>query len=135
MRVVVDVNLAPAWADRLRALGHDAHHWSQIGALDATDSEILAWALEHDTIVVSCDLDFGAILAASQACAPSVVQIRARDVMSEIVAQRVSNVLTTFGRELGEGAIISVDLDIARVRILPLGDRDVSSEPIEEPLV
>jgi hypothetical protein len=47
--------------------------------------------------------------------------------MSEIVTQRVSNVLTTFGRELGEGAIISVDLDIARVRILPLGDRDTPS--------
>jgi predicted nuclease of predicted toxin-antitoxin system len=50
MRVVVDVNLSPAWANRLRALGHDAQHWSQAGALDATDSEILAWALEHDTV-------------------------------------------------------------------------------------
>jgi predicted nuclease of predicted toxin-antitoxin system len=63
MRVTVDVNLAPAWADRLRALGHDAEHWSQLGALDAPDSEILAWAEEHNAIVLTCDLDFGAMVA------------------------------------------------------------------------
>lgn len=95
--------------------------------LNATDSEILAWALEHETIVITCDLDFGAILAASQAHAPSVMQIRAQDVMSEIVTQRVSSVLAAYEGELAEGAIISVDLDTARARILPLGDRDAPS--------
>jgi predicted nuclease of predicted toxin-antitoxin system len=44
MRVVVDVNLAPAWAERLRTARHEAQHWSEIGPLDAKDSEILAWA-------------------------------------------------------------------------------------------
>lgn len=124
MRIIVDVNLPPAWADRLQALGHDAQHWSQIGALNAPDSEILAWALEREAIVMTCDLDFGAILAASQADAPSVVQVRAQDVMSDIVTQRVSNIMAVFESELAGGAIISVDVDIARVRILPPGDRD-----------
>lgn len=81
MRLIVDVNLAPAWADRLRVFGHEAQHWSEVGALDATDSEILAWAAERDAVVLTCDLDFGAILAASRASAPSVVQIRSRDVL------------------------------------------------------
>jgi len=122
MRVVVDVNLAPAWADRLRTSEREAKHWSEIGALDATDSEILAWAVEHEAVVLTCDLDFGAILAASQAHAPSVVQIRARDVMPETMGERVLSVLVALESELDQGAIVSIDLDLARVRILPLGD-------------
>jgi predicted nuclease of predicted toxin-antitoxin system len=122
MRVVVDVNLAPAWADRLRTSGHEAKHWSEIGALDATDSEILAWAVEHEAVVLTCDLDFGAILAASQARTPSVVQIRARDVMRETIGEHVLGVLAALESELDQGAIASIDLDLARVRILPLGD-------------
>jgi predicted nuclease of predicted toxin-antitoxin system len=126
VRLIVDVNLAPAWAGRLRTSGHEAQHWSEIGALDATDSEILAWAVEHGAVVLTCDLDFGAILAASQAHTPSVVQIRARDVMSETIGDRVSNVLNAFEHELAQGAIVSVDLDMGRVRILPLGDIETS---------
>ena len=82
--------------------------------------------MEHGAVVLTCDLDFGAILAASQAHTPSVVQIRARDVMSETIGDRVSNVLNAFEREFAQGAIVSVDLDMARVRILPLGDIETS---------
>lgn len=126
MRVVVDVNLTPAWVDRLRAAGHEPQHWSEIGALDATDSEILSWAVEHGAVVLTCDLDFGAILAASRADTPSVVQIRARDVMPQAVGDQVTGVLLTFARELDEGALVSVNVETARVRILPLGGSDLS---------
>jgi predicted nuclease of predicted toxin-antitoxin system len=121
MRLVVDVNLAPTWADRLRASGHDAQHWSGIGALDAADSEILTWATEHRAVVLTCDLDFGAILAASQARTPSVVQIRARDVLPAAIGDRICGVLESVGHDLNQGTIVSVDLDKARVRVLPLG--------------
>ena len=48
--------------------------------------------------------------------------------MSDIVTQRVSNIMAAFESELAGGAtIISVDVDIARVRILPLGDRHSAS--------
>jgi len=126
MRVVVDVNLAPAWANRLRASDYDAQHWSEIGALDAADSEILAWAAEHDAVVLTCDLDFGAILAASQARTPSVVQIRARDVLPETIGERICDVLRITGHDLEQGAIVSVDLDMARVRVLLLGGGESS---------
>jgi len=121
MRLVVDVNLAPAWVDRLRVSRHEAHHWSEIGPLNATDSEILAWAAQHDAVVLTCDLDFGAILAASQARGPSVVQIRARDVLPGAIGDQVCSVLEALERDLQQGAVVSVDVDTARVRILPLG--------------
>ncbi|MBN1462004.1 MAG: DUF5615 family PIN-like protein [Armatimonadetes bacterium] len=120
MRVMVDVNLAPAWVDRLRTSGHEAHHWSEIGPLNATDSEILAWAVQHDAVVLTCDLDFGAILAASQAGGPSVMQIRARDVLAVAIGDQVCSALEALERDLQQGAIVSVDVDTARVRVLPL---------------
>lgn len=125
MRFVVDVNLAPTWAARLQAAGHHAQHWSEIGVLDAPDSEILMWAAEHGAVLLTCDLDFGAILAGAAACTPSVVQIRSQDVLFERIGEQVLEALRTFARQLEQGAIVSVDLDRARIRILPLGEDGV----------
>jgi predicted nuclease of predicted toxin-antitoxin system len=120
MRLVVDVNLPPRLAGRLRLSGHEVEHWSEIGKLNATDSEILTWAAENGAVILTCDLDFGAILAASRADSPSVIQIRARDILSDAIEQQVLGVLSILDAELREGAIVSVDFDAARVRILPL---------------
>ncbi len=124
MRLVVDVSLSPGLAGRLRLSGHEVEHWSEIGKLNATDSEILAWAAENGAVILTCDLDFGAILAASRADSPSVIQIRARDILSDAIEQQVLGVLAILEAELREGAIVSVDFDAARVRILPLHESD-----------
>jgi predicted nuclease of predicted toxin-antitoxin system len=44
--------------------------------MDAADIEIMAYAAKHDYVVLTHDLDFSAILAATQGTKPSVVQIR-----------------------------------------------------------
>lgn len=53
---------------------------------------------------------------------PHVVQIRARDIMPETMGERVVGLLAELEHELDLGAIVSIDLELARVRILPLGD-------------
>lgn len=120
------MNLGPSWVNRLRISGHEAQHWSEIGAPDASDLEILTWAAEHEAVVLTCDLDFGAILATSQSFTPSVVQIRSQDVLSETMGDRVLDILDTFALDLDQGAIVSIDIDLARLRILPLDDRGSS---------
>jgi len=75
------MNLSPAWIARLAGLGFEAVHWSTIGAATAPDVEILAWANEHQFVVVTSDLDISAILAAGAGAAPSVVQIRMQDLI------------------------------------------------------
>jgi predicted nuclease of predicted toxin-antitoxin system len=49
----------------------------------ASDLAIMAHAKLHDFVVLTHDLDFGAILAATNADKPSVVQIRAGDLAPE----------------------------------------------------
>jgi len=63
MKLLVDMNLSPQWTVLLRGAGWNAEHWSEVGNPDATDQEILAYASANDFVVLTHDLDFGAILA------------------------------------------------------------------------
>src|SRR5262249_62003028 len=75
VKLLVDMNLSPSWINRLARHGFDAVHWSTVGAATAPDVEILTRATEHQFVVLTNDLDFSAILAASAGTTPSVVQI------------------------------------------------------------
>jgi len=49
----------------LTTAGFEAAHWSTLGANNAPDAEIMACARAHDYVVVTHDLDFNTILAAT----------------------------------------------------------------------
>lgn len=83
MKLLVDMNLSPRWAGMLADAGIEAAHWSTLGANNAPDSEIMAYARVNDYVVLTHDLDFSAILAATHGEKPSVVQIRAEDVLDD----------------------------------------------------
>ncbi len=124
MKLLIDMNLAPAWAKVIQAHGkHTAQHWSEVGALDAPDSLLMQHARAQDCVVITCDLDFGAILAATKTKAPSVVQIRADDVRPQAIAAAVLRALDQFEVELNAGALLTVEPERARVRLLPFVDR------------
>jgi predicted nuclease of predicted toxin-antitoxin system len=79
MKIVLDMNLSPRWVDAIQELGHEACHWSGVGPATAPDREIMTWARTNGDIVMTHDLDFGAILAATGARAPNVIQFRTQD--------------------------------------------------------
>jgi predicted nuclease of predicted toxin-antitoxin system len=120
MKFVIDMNLSPRWIPLLKAAGFEARHWSDIGQVTATDEEIVAWARKSESIVVTHDLDFSAILASTKHAKPSVIQIRADDINPDRIGRRVISAITQFKAELMAGAVISVDPVRARVRVLPL---------------
>ena len=99
--------------------GWEAVHWSKVGAVDAKDQVILKWAKENDFIVFTHDLDFGAILAATHADGPSVIQVRTQNIMPEASGRLVIGAINQFMRELDSGALISINPQKARARILP----------------
>lgn len=120
MNILIDMNLSPMWEQVLCTAGHQAIHWSRIGPPDAKDHELLAWARENGHVVFTHDLDFGAILAASQAEGPSVLQLRAQNVTPDHLRDRVLSTLGQVSDHLARGALISLDERSARIRILPL---------------
>jgi predicted nuclease of predicted toxin-antitoxin system len=87
---------------------------------NAPDSEIMAHARTNDLVVLTHDLDFGAILAATQGAKPSVVQIRAEDVSPDAIGAQVIRALRQLANELEQGALLTIDATRTRMRLLPL---------------
>ena len=123
MKLLVDMNLSPRWVGVLGDAEIDAAHWSALGALNAADSEIMAYAKVNDFIVLTHDLDFGAILAANHGKKPSVVQIRSEDVSPQAISKYVITALRQMATELDEGALLTVDTNRTRLRVLPFQSR------------
>jgi predicted nuclease of predicted toxin-antitoxin system len=84
-----------------------------------SDVEVMRLAAAHNHIVLTADLDFGAILAATQRRRPSVIQIRADVLTPAAVGAAVLSAIRQMPEELAEGAIISLDAARARLRVLP----------------
>jgi predicted nuclease of predicted toxin-antitoxin system len=120
VKFVIDMNLSPRWAAFLRQAGFEASHWSEIGAAAAPDGEVLAHARANGLVLVTHDLDFSAILAASGGIAPSVVQIRGADLEPDTLGQRLVAALRKAEDAFASGAVLSIDVKRARLRALPL---------------
>jgi predicted nuclease of predicted toxin-antitoxin system len=123
MKILVDMNLSPRWAAVLTDAGMEAAHWSTLGPANATDATITAFARTNDYVVLTHDLDFSAILAATHGDKPSVVQVRADDVSPDIIGKAVIDALSQMADELDRGALLTVDPRRTRVRLLPLRSR------------
>lgn len=126
MKIIIDMNLSPSWAGFLRDAGFEAAHWSDLGAPDALDSAIMDYARVHGSVILTHDLDFGTILAATGGNAPSVVQIRAGDLSINAIGDQILAALRQTSDTLAAGTLVTVDAKKFRLTLLPIGDRSGS---------
>ncbi|KAA0215094.1 MAG: hypothetical protein DWB43_16075 [Lautropia sp.] len=120
MRVRVDMNLSPRWMGLLVGASIEAVHWSTVGPGDAPDSQIMAFAKANGYVVLTHDLDFSAILAATHGDKPSVAQIRSEDIDPDVIGKPVIAALQQLSTELDDGALITIEPSRTRLRVLPL---------------
>ena len=120
MKVLVDMNLGLGFIAELQALGIEARHWSQVGALDAPDSVIMEWARREGLVVLTSDLDFGALLHSTNGMGPSVIQFRGSDLRVRAILGDLINVLDTFRDLLVRGALVTVAGKRVRIVELPV---------------
>ena len=120
MKIVIDMNLSPEWVSVFETAGYKAVHWSTVGDIKAKDATIMAWAANNDYLVFTHDLDFGTLLAISEANTPSVIQVRTQDVLPNKLSGSVLNALKQFQSELEIGALVTINKAQAKARILPI---------------
>jgi predicted nuclease of predicted toxin-antitoxin system len=120
MKILIDMNLSPQWCPALRKHGHECLHWSEVGDPRATDPVIMEWARRNGHVVFTNDLDFGTLLALTEAAAPSVIQVRTQDLMPRALEAMIASLLRKYEDALATGALIVVDEARSRVRVLPL---------------
>jgi predicted nuclease of predicted toxin-antitoxin system len=114
------MNLSPRWVAALSEAGFEATHWTALGVNNAPDSEIMNYARSNNFVVLTHDLDFSAILAATNGNKPSVVQIRAENVSVDVLRDKVVMAINQMAPELENGALLTIDSRHARLRVLPL---------------
>jgi predicted nuclease of predicted toxin-antitoxin system len=120
MRLLIDMNLSPAWTPLLERHGIESLRWHLVGAANELDASIMSFARERDWVVFTHDLDFGTLLALTQAAKPSVVQVRCPDPDPALIGELVLRNLRAYEHELKSGALLVIDEKKHRVRLLPL---------------
>jgi predicted nuclease of predicted toxin-antitoxin system len=118
---LADMGFSQKVVEWLRINGHDAVHFRDEGLQKLPNGEIFQKAAREKRIVLSFDLDFGEILAASAGEIVSVVVFWVRNTRADFVIRRLDDVLNQSSAELSQGAIVVVEDGRHRVRKLPIG--------------
>lgn len=120
MRFLLDMGISPKTTEHLRSLGYDAVHLRDEQLDRLPDPLIVEKALDEGRIILTHDLGFGDLLAASRARLPSVVIFRLKNMRPEHVHKYLDEVLKQYDAILQEGAIISVTEKQLRAHRLPI---------------
>lgn len=120
MKFMLDMGISPKTAVFLRNLGYDAIHLHELKSDRLTDPAIMQMARNEERILLTHDLDFGELIAASGANAPSVIIFRLRNMNPKNVNRFLNGIISEHRDALEKGAIVSVTEGQVRVRLLPL---------------
>jgi predicted nuclease of predicted toxin-antitoxin system len=120
MRFLLDENIPPSLAALLKKIGHEARHVVEIGYTSAPDFKISAFAAQSGEIILTHDTDFGTILALSGDSKPSVILFRLQATNNLTYIHLLEEHLLEFADNLLSGALVVIDEEKIRVRMLPI---------------
>lgn len=123
MKFLADMGISPKTVAFLNDLGHDASHLHEYGLDRLPDADILQKARNEKSIVLTHDLDFGELVAASGARLPSVVIFRLRNMKPAQVNSYLRRIIHQYQKEHEQGVVISVTEGQIRRRLLPIVEK------------
>lgn len=124
MRFLADMGISPQTVAFLREAGQEASHLHELGLHRLDDPAILTRARQEQQILLTHDLDFGELVAASGARLPTVITFRLRNMRPENVNRHLQAVLDHHQDALDQGAMVTVTEGRVRVRPLPIEATD-----------
>jgi len=120
MRFLADAGISPKTIEFLRRGGHDAVHVRELAMQRSSDRALADRARTDGRILLTFDLDFGAVLALGVVDRPSVVIFRLSDERADAVNRRLEAVLAEQAATLASGALVLVEDSRYRIRLLPI---------------
>ena len=124
IKFLLDQGLPRSTTEHLQKMGFEAEHVGNLGLATATDSKILEEGKNRGAVVVTLDSDFHALLALSNASAPSVIRLRLQGLKGQRAAQLIRQVAKKTERDLTAGAVVTVTAQRLALRRLPLLKRN-----------
>lgn len=120
MKFLADMGISPQVVDELNQKGHEAIHLLDEGLHRMTDGDILGKARRENRVLLTHDLDFGELLAASGGNLPSVIIFRLKDMRSANISRHLFSIINQQAEALNKGAVLSVTEQKVRIRTLPI---------------
>lgn len=120
MNFLADMGISPRVVEELRQKGHDAVHLTEQGLHRMVDGDILQKARQENRVLLTHDLDFGDLLAASGGTLPSVIIFRLKDMRAPNVSKHLFSIIDQQFEPLNSGAVLSVTEQKVRIRTLPI---------------
>ncbi len=120
MKFLADMGISQSTVNWLKEKDHDAIHLQDEGLYRLPDSEIVEKAKNENRIVLTCDLDFGNIMAFLGETYPSIIIFRLENETPSNINRKLDELIERFGNVLQKGAIISVEEMNFRIRQLPI---------------
>ena len=120
MKFLADMGISPRVVEQLRRKEHEAVHLIDEGLQRLPDGDVLQKARQEHRILLTHDLDFGELLAASGSELPSVIIFRLKDMRAPNVGKHLFSIIDQQTEALNAGAILSVTERKVRVRRLPI---------------
>lgn len=116
MKLLADENFDAGIVHWLRSLGHDVTYIAEI-APAISDSEVLRLARQNDSVVLSCDLDFGELLVRHREGVAGIVLLRLRVQTEESRLRAFQRHWPAVEHRATRSLVVVTD---SRVRIRPL---------------
>jgi predicted nuclease of predicted toxin-antitoxin system len=116
MTFLADMGISQSTVKWLRQQGYDTVHVRDLNMHRSSDDEIIEKARTDKRTVLTCNLDFGDIMAVSKTKAPSIVLFRLEDSSPSHINARLAQVLVDSYIALTEGAIVIVEETRHRVK-------------------
>jgi predicted nuclease of predicted toxin-antitoxin system len=120
MKFLLDENLPPSLATKLKSIGYETRHVQEIEYNNTSDIKITDFAESSGEIILTHDTDFGTILALSGREKPSVILFRWQVITVQNMFDFLEKYLPELEGELSKGSLILVDENKIRIRSLPL---------------
>ena len=120
MKFLVDENIPSSFSNELKTTGYEVRHVTEVGLKATDDNEIVSFARKSGEIIITYDLDFSRIISLLSYDSPSLITLRVSVLNSESFLKIINEVLKSCRRDLETGAMISVDDDRMRIRMLPV---------------
>lgn len=120
MRFLADMGISPKTVAFLNKLEHEAIHLHSKGLDRLPDPDILSKARQEERILLTHDLDFGELVAASGVTLPSVIIFRLRNMHPDRVNQYLQEIISQHQVSLEQRVVMSVTERQVRVRHLPI---------------
>jgi predicted nuclease of predicted toxin-antitoxin system len=110
------MGISPVTVAFLRKLGYETVRLPDVGLEQRRDADIIAYAMRHEQVVLTFDLDYPALLALNPSSRASAIIFRTLSAEPEWINQRLGETLALLTDALTEGAIVVVEDHRVRVR-------------------